>query len=385
MLANPVSRNTFDWGTSQNFVAAEKAGWLPVKNYTTNLFPEADRFMGEEYRPHRGDGRPLLGMPHQAPPHGHGQGGPVRRLQGRGAGVRAVGGLGAADRQHRRAGALVLSNEVDRLGMDTNEAGWVIGWAIECFEKGILTSEDTGGLEMNWGNVEAARAMLRKIAYREGIGDLLAEGVKRASEKLGRGSEELAVYTRRATRLAATTTGRRWIEMLDTCVSDTGTIAVGPAVKPEEQGAPAKMGAFDPEEIAETLGKHTGRMVFEDCLGTCRFTTPARSARSRRRWPGHRLGGLRRGGGVAGGPADDQPAAGLQPAARADPRTGVPLQALRLHPGGRPGRRQAIDPHWDEMRAGYYRLMGWDLETGRPLPETLAALDLPEVSKRLWA
>jgi len=82
-------------------------------------------------------------------------------------------------------------NLCDNLGIDTISTGVVIGWAMECFEKGLLTKEDTGGVELTFGNYEAQHEIIKKIAYREGIGDLLAEGAKRASEKLGKGSEGL--------------------------------------------------------------------------------------------------------------------------------------------------------------------------------------------------
>jgi len=84
----------------------------------------------------------------------------------------------------------------DELGLDAMSAGVVISWAMECYERGILSKEDFGGLEPNFGNDEAAVALVKKIAYREGIGDLLAEGVKRASEKVGKGSEHFAMHSK---------------------------------------------------------------------------------------------------------------------------------------------------------------------------------------------
>ncbi|MHB1319495.1 MAG: aldehyde ferredoxin oxidoreductase C-terminal domain-containing protein, partial [Anaerolineae bacterium] len=73
-------------------------------------------------------------------------------------------------------------------------AGVTISWAMECYEKGLLSKEDCDGLELNFGNEDAAIAVMEKIAHRDGIGDLLAEGSKRASEKLGKGSEHFAMH-----------------------------------------------------------------------------------------------------------------------------------------------------------------------------------------------
>ena len=85
----------------------------------------------------------------------------------------------------------------DLYGLDTISAGVTIGWAMEAYEKGLLTKEDTDGLELKFGNVEAAAEALRKMAYREGkLGELLADGSKAASEKLGKGSDKFAIHVK---------------------------------------------------------------------------------------------------------------------------------------------------------------------------------------------
>jgi aldehyde:ferredoxin oxidoreductase len=82
------------------------------------------------------------------------------------------------------------SEQCAALGLDSISAGMTIGWALECAEKGLLTEKDTGGLKLEWGNGDLVLDLLDKIAHRQGIGDLLAEGTARASKKLGRGSEQ---------------------------------------------------------------------------------------------------------------------------------------------------------------------------------------------------
>jgi aldehyde:ferredoxin oxidoreductase len=73
-------------------------------------------------------------------------------------------------------------------------AGGCVSLAMECFEKGILTLEDTGGIELRFGNGAALVAVLRLIAERKGIGDILAEGIKYASERFG--APELAMHSK---------------------------------------------------------------------------------------------------------------------------------------------------------------------------------------------
>ncbi len=84
----------------------------------------------------------------------------------------------------------------DHYGVDTISTGSSIAWAMECFEKGLLTKEDTDGIELTFGNHAALIAVIEQIGNRSGIGDQLAEGVRLASAKLGRGSEHWAMHSK---------------------------------------------------------------------------------------------------------------------------------------------------------------------------------------------
>ena len=81
----------------------------------------------------------------------------------------------------------------DELGIDTISTGGVIAWAMECCERGIFTKQDMDGLDLRFGNAEAVFTLIEKIARREGLGALLAEGTKRAAKKVGKGSEKFAI------------------------------------------------------------------------------------------------------------------------------------------------------------------------------------------------
>jgi len=101
-------------------------------------------------------------------------------------------------------GALLMNKDLDsifyinellnRAGMDSISAGTTVAFAIECFENGILTTESTDGLELNWGNSEAIIKLIKKMIAREGIGDILADGVKVAARKIGKDSEKYAIH-----------------------------------------------------------------------------------------------------------------------------------------------------------------------------------------------
>ena len=101
-------------------------------------------------------------------------------------------------------GAMCLNNNTESIamanylcngyGLDTISAGTVIAFAIECYENGLITKKDTGGIELTWGNHRAIIAMTEKMARREGFGDILADGVKIAAGRIGRGAEKFAVH-----------------------------------------------------------------------------------------------------------------------------------------------------------------------------------------------
>jgi aldehyde:ferredoxin oxidoreductase len=96
--------------------------------------------------------------------------------------------------------AIAKANELcNKYGIDTISCGATIAWAMEAFEAGVLSLEDTGGLELNFGNVEAMVKLVEMIGKREGFGDLLANGSARAAEQIGRGTEFLITCKRQET------------------------------------------------------------------------------------------------------------------------------------------------------------------------------------------
>ncbi len=88
------------------------------------------------------------------------------------------------------------SQWLNRYVLDSISTGATIAFAMECFEHGILTRDDTDGIDLTWGNADAVIQMIHKIARREGIGGLLADGVKRAAARLGRGAERFAMHVK---------------------------------------------------------------------------------------------------------------------------------------------------------------------------------------------
>ena len=90
--------------------------------------------------------------------------------------------------------ALKCVDLANRYGMDAITLSEVISWAMECRQRGLLSIQEADGLDLAWGNGRAVLSLIHKVAHREGISDLLADGVKAAAERLGRGSEEFALH-----------------------------------------------------------------------------------------------------------------------------------------------------------------------------------------------
>jgi len=107
-----------------------------------------------------------------------------------------IGALGSLCGVGDLAAVAEASQWVNRYVLDGISTGVSIAFAMECYENGILTAEDTDGIDLTWGNAEAMIALIHKIGKREGIGDILADGVKRAAERIGKGSEKFAMHVK---------------------------------------------------------------------------------------------------------------------------------------------------------------------------------------------
>jgi aldehyde:ferredoxin oxidoreductase len=108
----------------------------------------------------------------------------------------SLGAFGAEVGCRSKTTVLSGNHLVNYYGIDNLETGSMISWAMELFEKGIITEKDTDGLDITWGNDEAVIEMIHKISKREGIGDILAEGPLRAAQKIGKGSEKYLVQVK---------------------------------------------------------------------------------------------------------------------------------------------------------------------------------------------
>lgn len=122
--------------------------------------------------------------------------GPYKGLSGAGPEYETLGTLGGMCLIDDLEALAYGSSLCNRYGLDTISTGAVIAFAMEAFEKNLITAEDTDGIELKFGNTNAMLAMIEKIAKREGFGKVLAEGVRNAAEIIGKGTSEFAIHVK---------------------------------------------------------------------------------------------------------------------------------------------------------------------------------------------
>ena len=375
----------YQWGTGGGFSAIYGQGALPVKNYTTNIFPEHEKMNGQYMRTHY----KVKAMPCYRCRVAHVKEvevteGPYKGFVGEEPEYEQLAAWGPQIGNTELGATVMLTKEVDRLGLDCNEASWSIGWAMECYEKGVFTKKETDGLDLSWGNVEAVKELLGRIARREGyLGNLLADGVRRASQKIGGEAADWAIYAGKGATPRSHDHRGRWSEMFDTSLSNTSTMeATWGVYHTAVVDMPPVKDAYSHEELANTHYQFQGIRMIDDCLGICRIATPhskmlveALNAATGWNWSlqdaftaGRRIVNLLRVFNFRHGldVSDEKPSK----------RYGsVPVDG--------PNQGKDIMAKWPEMVRTYYKGMGWDENTGKPLPETLKALGLEEIIKDL--
>lgn len=171
----------------------------------------------------------------------------------------------------------------NELGVDVDLASGTIGWAMECYEKGIINEKDTDGLRLNWGDADVILELVRKIAYREGFGNILAEGCARAAEIIGRDSSYYALDIKGQDLYETCRGANAWC--LGVCTSTRGgghttgaaLVETIPGLDPEK--ASEIYGVKGIEKAQEYDGKAEMTAFTEalhrvnNCLGICHFNT----------------------------------------------------------------------------------------------------------------
>ncbi|MDY6825570.1 MAG: aldehyde ferredoxin oxidoreductase C-terminal domain-containing protein [Bacillota bacterium] len=384
-LNTPAGLDTSKWGTNVAHPILHKMGGLPVKNLTTSIFPDFVKYDGEALRNQFAyKKRPCWGCNWDHCGTLTVKSGPFAGFTTEEPEYEAMAAMGPLIGINDPTLSLMLADHIDRLGMDCNETGWMVAWIMECYEKGYLTADDLDGLEMNWGNFENTKKFIWKMAHREGFCDRLSGGVKKAAEAMGSPAYECAVFTGKANTPRSHDHRAIWNEYLDTCVSNTGTIeTTGGGINVKQHGLEPISDPFSWEQVARQNAVLSGRRVMEDSLGICRLpaaediflTAEALTAATGDPFTaeelmtiGKRIVNLMRLYNYHTGLTADKD---------------KPSPRYSSSPVDGPAAGQNVAEAFRKMKDRYYELMGWDKETGKPLPETLKKLGLSELIK--WA
>ncbi|MBS7635704.1 aldehyde ferredoxin oxidoreductase family protein [Candidatus Bathyarchaeota archaeon] len=199
IMSFPTTQIFASYGTSGELLTLHhEYGDVPIKNFTVGKWESINNISGENYNKVMVKGkRACWNCPISCWRYVKIEEGPLAGLElKRGPEYETFASLGSL-LLNDRLDAIVKANYLcNCYGMDTISVGVCIAFAMECYEKGIITSRETDNLNLKWGNPEAIIRLIEAIGKRKGLGNILAEGVKRASELIGKGSERFAMHVK---------------------------------------------------------------------------------------------------------------------------------------------------------------------------------------------
>jgi aldehyde:ferredoxin oxidoreductase len=390
LIANKEKIKLFqDFGSGAFMGPYEASGNLPVRNFRDGLFPNAAAIEGKTIKDTIRIGMDgcfgcivrckkvvKIDAPYPVDPA---YGGPEYET------LASLGSNCGIDNLK----AICKGNELcNAYSLDTISTGGCISFAMECFEKGLLTLQDTGGLDVKFGNSEAMLKLIELIANREGIGNLLADGVLIAAQKIGSGADQYAMHVKglelglHEPRLK---TGLGLGYMVnpngaDHCLNlhdtlfakdpqtkDLHLLGILEGVPPEDIG-PKKVTLFRAMQFIRLLGDslpvcmilpYNYRQLADLTAAVTGWDTdiPEQIKTAERILTMMRLFNIREGFGEA----DDR-----LPMRMFQPKTDGFLANTKLDPD-----------KFEKAKRYYYSLMGWDAQTGIPLPEKMEDLGIP--------
>jgi aldehyde:ferredoxin oxidoreductase len=210
-------------GTSKGILPVSVSGMLPTYNFQDGSFDGAQELSGENMKAVlNGTTETCYACAVSCKRSGEGErnGFKVTRKYG-GPEYETIGLLGSALGVADIVAVAACNERCNALGLDTISTGLSLAWATECFERGLLTAEDTNGVEFGWGRPQVNIEMIDKIAHRQGFGSILAEGSLGASRLIGRDTEQYAMQVK-GQELANHEPRGKWGVALGYAVSPTG-------------------------------------------------------------------------------------------------------------------------------------------------------------------
>ncbi len=270
----------------------------------------------------------------------------------------------------------------DRLGFDSSEPGCAISLAYECYNRGIISKEDTDGLELTWGNWKAAVELLHKMVKKEGFGKILAEGPAKAAEIIGKDAPKYALHIK-GTGYCLHDWRPFWQKLFTQIIATAGPVHHGTGVDglmaEPDLGYPTRQKPFYLEGIIDGVRKTQIKKLWIDCMGICDFVALG--------VPDFSKFGSESLSRVVGWDFSSQEADlvgervinlekmfSLQRGFTIEDDLNVGPRVIEAPTEG-PAKGMTFAPHLKELIIEYYNAMGWD-EKGVPTKETLKRLNL---------
>ncbi|WP_297479272.1 aldehyde ferredoxin oxidoreductase family protein [Thermococcus sp.] len=374
---NPKYEHTRNYGTTDALRSAASLGMSPAYNFSRPYIPDelASKLAGDEIKKYEVEPEWFV----------HGKSCPIKcaryvEVEYKGRKIRvkpeyeSIAMLGAATGVFNFPAVAYFNWLVNNLGLDSIATGNTIAWLFEMVERGLIGEDEIGFPVKGFGDEEAEEMLIRLMAERKGFGAILADGVKRACERLGRGCK-FAVHVKGMEAPAWDPRGRRTYA-LSYATADVGASHLRGWPRPHQlpnQG-PAK-------ELVPSLIEGRDESYITDMLGTCKFVPYKLEDLARlyslvtgeewtveelrrRTWGVESIARIHNALDWVTPPLDDT----------------IPPRWWEPEPDGPAEGNKAFIDYNDflEARKEFYRLRGWHEELGVPLPETMEKLGLPE-------
>ncbi len=379
MATSPACRGLLEYGTARNGGALNAMGILPTRNWQTEVFQRVDGISGETMKEKVVKAnRACFGCPVNCTKYSVVPSGPYKSVIN-GPDYETVFGFGSMCEVDDIEAVCKADEICDHYGLDLISASATIAWAMECYEKGIFTREDTGGIDLRFGNTDAMLEMTEMIGKREGLGALLAKGSREASRIVGKGSErfavqakglELAGHTPRPFASAAVgyATGPRGGSHHDARTTAEKLGLTDRKVLDDKAAVAAEVNHFLilgdsalychlPETVWGPVGIVENTVEALNAVTGWELDVPAARTIAEREWNMIRCFSAREG------------------FTRADDLLPIRMMEDPIPEGPMKG---AVIPRetLERLKNDYYAYRGWDLETGNPSKEKLAELGL---------
>jgi len=382
-------------GTAGGLSANVIAGAAPIKNWTLvgeEGMPSHSHISGDEVVKYQIKKDGCYGCPVACGGIAHVEGGSYATTRGKRPEYETLVAFGTMCLNDNAESIIKASDMCNRYGMDTMSAGTAIAFAMECYERGIIGKGETDGIDLTWGNSSAIMALLGKMARREGLGDVLADGVKRASERIGKGSEEFAIHVhgqepgfhdprlfpgRGTLYTCDPNPGRHGVGILPAVLDRGGIVGTEPVFR-----VPTLEKYQDYAAKGPLYALGADFFQFISSAGLCAFgsliptASMAEFISAVTGWDFSAEEALTAGRRIQTLRQCFNCREGLRPVDFHLPRR------LRAAPSMGPYAGVTVD--FEATKAGYYAAMGWDLKTGKPYQRTLNELGLERLTGDLW-